>query len=110
VGFGGRGRGRRGEGSEVKQDCASTLGSVGAKGVLLLGTDECSRKIGDEPINVTSFSFSKKKNKFSLAYGCPWTISQTISKKIMSFSNLTTFFFFPLIVTFFPIKMYINLN
>jgi hypothetical protein len=45
-----------GEGSQGKHDCASTLGSVGAKGMLLLGTDQCSRKIGDEPI---SFSSSK---------------------------------------------------
>jgi hypothetical protein len=37
------------------------LWGVGAKGVLQLGTDRCSRKIGDEPINVTSFSFSEEQ-------------------------------------------------
>jgi len=36
-------------------------GVGGAQGVLQLGTDQCSRKIGDEPINVTSFSFSEKQ-------------------------------------------------
>jgi len=43
--LGGEGGGGRGEGSEVKHDCASTLGSVGPKGCFYWGLTNVPEKL-----------------------------------------------------------------
>jgi len=67
------------------------FGEWGPKGCFNWGLTNVPEKLEMSQSMWLLFPF--QKNKFSLAYGCPLTIPKTISKIIMSFSNLTTFFF-----------------